>query len=300
MKNLLVPFDFQDPSIKAFRVACRFASDQKFSIVLLNVLETPGLLAEFFSSGDQLVRITDQAKDRMLEFASSVKDEYPGLKISTRVERGKPYEEILEVAEDIRARMIFLGENHQGSGAEQELGTTVYHVTLKSSVPVLTVKGNVTKLGDKIVVPLDLTRSFRRQLFSALVYGLNYGAEIYLVSVVIGGISIKESRIYRRLKDAKKSLEENGVKCHIKLFERSETHPYVRVLEYAKEIGAGMILVMTHEEGYTYDNYIGAFAHHIINESDVPVMSLTSLASKKNFGVTIKGVVDPLGMLFTA
>ncbi|MGC9471206.1 MAG: universal stress protein [Bacteroidales bacterium] len=298
MKNLLVPVDFRDPSLKAFRVACRFASDQNFSIVLLNVLETPGLLADFFASGDHLVRIADQAKNRMLELASPVKDEYPGLKITTRVEKGKPYQEILEVAEDIRARMIFLGENHQGSGAEQELGTTVYHVTLKSPVPVLTVKGNIEKPGDKIVVPLDLTRSVRRQLFSALVYGLNYGAEIHLVSVVIGGISIKDSRIYQRLKDAKKSLEENGVHCHMKLFERSDTPPYIRVLEYTREIGAGMILVMTHEEGYTYDNYIGAFAHHIINESEVPVMTLTSSASKKNFGITIKGIVDPLGMLF--
>jgi hypothetical protein len=70
------------------------------------------------------------------------------------------------------------------------------------------------------------------------------------------------------------------------------------VLEYAREIDASMILVMTHQEGYTHDNYIGAFAHHIINHSEVPVLSLTSSATSMNFRKLFKGVVDPIGILF--
>jgi nucleotide-binding universal stress UspA family protein len=181
---------------------------------------------------------------------------------------------------------------------QQDLGTTVYHVTLNSPVPVLTIKGNSKKFGDSLMVPLDLTRQTEKQLSSALVYALNYGLRISLVSALIGGIKKEKSRIYQKLQDARKTLEENGVECDIKLFDRSEMPPFMRVIEYAKETQAGMILVMTHQEGYTYDNYIGAFAHHIINQSEVPVLSLTASASNLNFRQLLADIVDPVGMLF--
>jgi nucleotide-binding universal stress UspA family protein len=170
-------------------------------------------------------------------------------------------------------------------------------VTLKSSVPVITLKGDFTRMGEKILVPLDLTKETSRQLSSALLYGLNYGAEIHLVSALIRGIEIIESRIYRKLSQAKNMLEENGVKCRFKIFERSDVAPFKRVLEYAGDIDAGMILLMTHEEGYTYDNYIGAFAHQIINQSKVPVLSLTSRATNFDDRNLLKGIVDPVGIL---
>jgi nucleotide-binding universal stress UspA family protein len=164
-------------------------------------------------------------------------------------------------------------------------------------VPVITVKGESNVFGKRILVPLDLTRETGKQLFSALAYGKNYGAKISLVSTLVGGIQRVQSRIYKKLGDAKRTMEENGVECDIKLFERSDVPPFIRVIEYAKEIDASMILVMTHQEGYTYDNYIGAFAHHIINHSEVPVLSLTSSATSLNYKQLFRGVVDPIGVL---
>lgn len=298
LKNILVPVDFNPSSIQALTFSVNLAQQVSGRIILLHVLETPGLLADFFSSGEHLVKITDQTKDKLIGLAESVRKDHAGLEIISRVERGKPYEKILEVANEIQARFIVLGENHQGHDMKQDLGTTVYHVTLKSPFPVLTIKGKAAKFGDNILVPLDLTRKTEKQLTSALVYALNYRTRITLVSALIGGIKMEDSRIYQKLQDARKTMVENGIECDIKLFERSEIPPFVRVIEYAKEIKAGMILVMTHQEGYTYDNYIGAFAHHIINQSEVPVLSLTASASNLDYRELLTRIVDPIGMLF--
>jgi nucleotide-binding universal stress UspA family protein len=298
LKNILVPVDFNPSSSQALKYALNLVHRFEGKIVLLNVLETPGLLADFFSSGDHLVKITDQTKDKLFQLSESVRKEHPGIEVISRVERGKPYEKILEVAKEIQARFIVLGENHQGNDAQQDLGTTVYHVTLRSPVPVLTVKGTSEEFGDSLLVPLDLTRQTDKQLSSALLYALNYDLRISLVSALIGGIKMEKSRIYQKLQDARNTLEKNGVTCDIKLFERSEKPPFTRVIEYSKQIQADMILVMTHQEGYTYDNYIGAFAHHIINESQVPVLSLTASASNLNFKQLLTDIVDPVGMLF--
>ena len=102
-KIILVPVDFNDPSLKAANYAAQLASGQNGEVILLNVFETPGLLFDFFSSGDELVKITNLAKDKLQELANSLLEKWPNVKFSTRVERGKPYQKILEAAEIGRA-----------------------------------------------------------------------------------------------------------------------------------------------------------------------------------------------------
>lgn len=296
LQNILVPIDFKDSSIKAAKYAYHMAQNINANIVLLNVIEIPGFFAELFSSGDELVKITDKAKDHLQHIKEQITKEGCKIQISTKIERGKPYQKIIEASEEVGARMIVLGENHQGESKEKDLGTTVYHVTLKSPVPVVTYKGAFDNEIDKILVPLDLTKQTKNQIFNSIAYGLDFKAKIYLVSALIGGVKLKESRIYKKLKQARRTLDENNVECEVQLFERSEIQPYQKVLDYAKEINADMILVMTHQEGYTHDNYIGAFAHHIINESEVPVMSLTASASSVDFKNILGALVDPFAI----
>jgi nucleotide-binding universal stress UspA family protein len=297
IQKILIPVDFKSPSVKALHYAGQLAEKTEAELYLLYVIDTPGILEQFFQATDHLVKITDQAKDRLLELAEQIKNERPSIKISTRVEMGKPYKKILEVLKEVDAQMIILGENHQGGDPEDELGTTVYHVTLKSPAPVLTFKGDVSKMKDRIVVPLDLTKETGKQLSAALFYGLEYGATIYLVSVLVGGIKKMDSRIWKKLEDAKETLEMNGVECKMKVFSRSDTPPFEQVLKYTRKVDAGMILLMTHQEGFTYDNYIGAFAHHIMNLSDVSVLSLTSTPVSLDFSPFFKALVDPMGLI---
>lgn len=296
IKKILVPVDFNEPSVQAVNYAGRLAEKVNAEIFLLNVLHIPGFLAQFFTDSDQLVKITEQAKEKLLQLAESLKKTYPGIVVKTGVESGKPYEKILNKSADWGAGMVILGENHQYGNPEDDLGTTVYHVTLKSKVPVLTVKGDISGMKDKIVVPLDLTKKTNEQLSAAIYYGKEYNAEIHLVSALVGGIEKIESRIYKKLKEAQEVFEMNGVECKMKLYKRSEVPPFKRILEYADEVDAGMILLMTHQEGYTYDNYIGAFAHHIMNLSKVSVLSITSVSNNLDFTPFFKALVDPIGV----
>jgi nucleotide-binding universal stress UspA family protein len=230
--------------------------------------------------------------------ANELAQMHPEVKVSSRVERGKRYERILRTAKEIDARMIILSENHEGEEAQKDLGSTVYHVTLKSLVPVLTLKGNAREFGPSIVVPLDLAQENRKQLYSALVYGLNYNAKIHLVSSLIPGVKLNQSLIYKKMLNARNTLVQNGVDTEIQIFEKDKRPTYQRVLDYAHEIDASMILIMTHKEGYKYDNYIGAFAHHLINQSRIPVLSLTASSTDFNFREIVKSIVDPVGMFF--
>jgi len=297
-KHILVPVDFQEPSKRAAAYALRLAKRLNSEVFLVHIIETTGIISTFFESGNLLVKVTDHAKDQLHDMVNELAKLDPEVKVSSRVERGKRYERILHIAKEVDARMIILGENHEGEEAQKDLGSTVYHVTLKSLVPVLTLKGDAKDFGPSIVVPLDLAQENKKQLFSALVYGLNYNAKIHLVSSLIPGVRVSQSLIYKKMRNAKSTLEQNGVETEIQIFEKDKRPTYQRVLDYAEEINAGMILLMTHKEGYNYDNYIGAFAHHLINRSTIPVLSLTASATDVNFRELMKTIVDPVGMFF--
>lgn len=296
LRDILVPLDFREPSLNALKYAINLAKRFNGKIHLLHVLEMGGFLADLFLSVDEVVKVTDKAKNSLNKIAEEIIVP-EGLEVATRIERGRPHEKILAVAHELHPRMVVMGENHQGTDSEQVLGVTVEQVTLNCEVPVITTKGTYDDLGGLMLVPLDLTKKTGRQISSAVLYAKHYNLRVRLVSAIIGGVSARESRIYKKLKKAKETFEKNGIECGVKLFPRSETPPYQRVLEYAGQIDATIILVMTHQEGYTYDNYIGAFAHHIINESRIPVLSLTSSASTFDYEEVLRDFLDPLSIM---
>jgi nucleotide-binding universal stress UspA family protein len=296
LRDILVPIDFKEPSLKALSYAINMAKRFNGKIHLLHVLEMGGFWTDLFISVDDVVKITDKAKDKLQQIADDMVIPHK-IETTTQIERGRPHEKILEVAHKLHPRIVIMGENHQGTDSKQILGVTAEQVTLNSEVPVITSKGNFNEMGSIMLVPLDLTKKTNRQISSAVLYAKHYDLSVCLVSAIIGGISARESRIHKKLSEAKETFENNGITCGMKLFPRSEVPPYHRVLEYANQINASLILVMTHQEGFTYDNYIGAFAHHIINESKVPVLSLTYSASAFDYQEVLKDFIDPLAIL---
>jgi nucleotide-binding universal stress UspA family protein len=295
-KNILVPVDFAQPSLHALRFACELGRVMKADIYLLYVVSKMDAISELFRDADELVKITLEVKNRFDELAKQYKKEF-GLDFHAHVERGKPYVEILEKANKIKARYIIMGDNHYKDKGVKILGSNANRVVRESSCPVITVKAETDHVFDHIVVPVDLSKESSKQVFVAIALGMQHNASVHLVSVVIGGIGSKESRIYKKMKKIQGVLEENGLHCTTKLYERSDTPPYKRVLDYAHTMKADMILMMTHQEGVEHDNYIGAFAYQIINESDIPVMTLTSRAIEKDVRRVLKKVIDPLGIL---
>ncbi|MFW5886561.1 MAG: universal stress protein [Bacteroidota bacterium] len=296
LKNILVPIDLKESSLNALRYAIDIAKRINGNIFLLHVIRTGDFWTRFLQDNNEFVKIIEKAKEDLDKIAEEYSKQYD-VNIETSVEGGKPYKIILEISNKLKARFIVIGDNDYPTPVKEELGSTIYHVVINSCIPVITVKGNKKRsIGDKVLVPLDLTVRSSKQVFSALALGINYKISIYLVSALIGGVKIAKSRIYKKLRVVQKTMQDNNIPCTYKLYERSEVAPHQRVLEYAKEIDADLILIMTHQEGFTHDNYIGAFAHHIINQSDRPVLSLTSTACEIKQDELMKNVVDPLGI----
>ncbi len=296
-KNILIPFDFSEVSENALKHGLEIARFIKGNVHLLFILEAGDMIAKLFRNDNELIKLSIETKSKLDKLADRYRKE-TGVAIHTEVVSGKVYEEVLKMAEKINARFIILGDDHREKYSENSLSSSATAIISRSEYPVIIAKGENTGVPKKIVVPLDLTKQTRYQVFNAIAFGIHYQAKIYLVSVVQGGINVLKSRIYSKLKKAQQTILENDVPCEIHVYERTDAPAYRKVLEYIKEVDADMLLMMTHQEGLKNDNYIGAFAYHIINESDIPVLALTDEAGEPDVTAVLKKIVDPIGILF--
>jgi nucleotide-binding universal stress UspA family protein len=290
--KILIAFDFHRQSVIALQQITSIARFLKAEIVLVYVIEPLDMISQMFRKEDQLIAIHKEL-DAKLKGLAEITSEITGLSVTHRIENGKVYEAIGKLAEEINPRFIVMGKNDADEGMTRYIGSNATHIINESKCPVITIKGQEHKLGYKnIVVPLDLKKTTREKVFNAISFGLHYNATIWLVSVLKGGISFRQSRIYARLKKAQKTIQDNGVPCNIKLFKNSKMPDHEVILHYAEDIDADLIMIMTHQESGFRDHYIGKFAHEIINGSEIPVMTMVPAALPKQKRI-VKSFVDP-------
>jgi len=134
IKNILVPLDFTEMSLKALHYAVPFAKQFGAKLTLVHVVEAPAHApdASFpaLVSGDRFAAIEKQL-DELIP---------PELSVDTTVRQNVPFNGILEVAAEINADLI-ITTTHGYTGLAQLLkGATVSNIVNRAPCPVLVVR----------------------------------------------------------------------------------------------------------------------------------------------------------------
>lgn len=290
--KILVCIDFQEQSLMGLHQCYDLVRFLKAEVVLLYVIESTDFF--FKKSNANMDKAKEEVEDRLRKLIE-VECEGSSLEFSYIIKTGKVSECIIETARELNARFIIMGKNGSTQGIKKFLGTNTTKVISESDFPVISVKGKHSIGYKNIVLPLDLSKSTREKVASAISFSKFFGSHIHLVSVHSVGIIFQATNLYNRIKKIERMFSNNGIKCSHKFFRRAELPDYQYVLDYSKEVDADLIIVMTHQEGRIRDYYIGAFAHHIINESEIPVLSLTpSLPLEEE--TVVESIVDPFNL----
>ncbi len=294
-KNILVPYNFDDESQFSLENTFKIAKHLKANIIVLHVIEISDTIKSFLKINEQVSDMEKNIHDKLSGIANAAKEK-SGLDVSCLVKKGKVYRQIIQAANELNVRFIVINKTVHTDEDRQVLSSNATRIIRESPVPVITMNANNRcKLDYKnILLPLDLTKRTREKLFNAIAFAMHYDATIRIVSVLTGGISARKSRIYKKMKKVQGIIEESGIKCTTKLFKKTEKPIHQVVLDYSAHVNADMIIIMTHQEANTSDNYIGAFANQIINESEVPVFSFThAAAANTDENSMAKTMVDP-------
>ncbi len=287
---LLVPVDFKEHSLKSIEYARILSAQLKAEIHLMHVLD----IEDWWVSSYEPEDLMNESFSKLLSL--SKRHDLPESTVF-RVLRGKRYERILGYARAVNPRFILMTDNYPDSTETKKIGSTLSRIIIEAKHPVITVKSTPGSIFKNILVPLDLTKDCRLKLFNSIALALSFGATLHIVTVVFGDIAFEESRLKEKIEKYKKFYDENQIKYTVTILSKDEEYAYREILDKGAELGCDSILIMTHREAVTIDNYLGAFAHHIINESKLPVVSINNASSQVNYSSFISRILDPLGLL---
>ena len=138
--RLLCPVDFSDSSLRALQFAFSLAEESDAHLTILHVFDWPSdeeLLVEQFDTPDLRRLVEERARGRLEALVTD--DVRTWCKPETKLGYGKPYAQILEVAEREGTDLIVIGVRGRNALDLTLFGSTTNQVVRRASCPVLTV-----------------------------------------------------------------------------------------------------------------------------------------------------------------
>jgi nucleotide-binding universal stress UspA family protein len=283
--KILVPIGFSEQSIIALGQAFNLAKIKNSDVVLLSVIEGQSMIESLFLD-DKSDELKAKVKSKLEDIASVYSSEY-GVDVDTMVAKGWVYEEVNKVADMISADLIVMGTNGVNSKSKF-IGSNAEKVVRLSKCPVITIKGKSHRDGcENIILPLDLEKQTKEKVTYALEYARYWDATIRIVSVILRDNNDVRSKLIKNIKQVEQFILDAGVKCTSEIIEGEKKITLGDfVFDYEKKFDADMIMIMTKKEELTLSNNISVTARYIINNSDIPVMSIRPKEVKHITGPT--------------
>ncbi|MEW6470149.1 MAG: universal stress protein [Bacteroidota bacterium] len=280
--RILIPIDFSEQSYIALSQSYNLAREIDADLTLLYVIEDRGALFQFFSK-KQHADIKKNIQKELDKVAAEA-EKKSKLKVETMIAKGAPYEKITEVAEMINATFIIMGKNGTETIKKKFLGSNALKVVRESKVPVITIRGKRHRDGCvNIVLPLDLTKETKEKVSKAMWLARLYkGARIRVVSVLFTTDEFVVNRLTRQMGQVRSFIEAGGIECTAEIIKgiKGEETLAQNIIDYANKVEGDLIMIMTQQEVDFTPYFIGSAAQEMINNSEVPVMSIIPMPKK--------------------
>lgn len=270
--KILVPIDFSEQSLIALSQSYNLANKINAQLILLYVIEEVNPMVKRLYK--ELNEIRGAVESNLKNLAEE-KTKETGLQISVQIEEGKIYNKIVEVAQNEKVNFIVMGT--KGNLNSKFIGSNANKVVKTAPCPVITIKGKNHKVGcDKIVLPLDLSKETSDKVAKAIEIAKLFRADIYIVSILKTGKEEIVNKLKEQLYIVRKHIERENIKCVAEVVKilKSEESLANAVIKYAEKIEADLLMIMTQQEKDIKELFIGSKAKEVINNSEIPVLSI--------------------------
>ncbi len=279
--QIVIPVDFGDQAMIAISQSYNLARLTRSEITLLYVIDDDFLkpFQDIVSAKHNYEQhLRDDIGIKLKELATKISSE-SGVKVNTIIRTGKIYEQIVEASRDVNAQLIIMGTMGAVGLKKRFLGSNASRVVRESECPVITIKGKDHRFGIKhILLPLDLTKETKEKVDKAVELATMFGSVIHIVTIVESDDEFIMNRLTRQMNQVEDFIGAAGIKCDSEFV--SGKNVVEEILQAAKRVEADLIMIMTQQEvGFT-DLFISSAAHEIINNSDIPVLSIRPTPKK--------------------
>lgn len=282
-ETILIPVDGSDTAKRAATVGREFAQRYDARLEVLHVLEDQSRLPG--QEGDQ----TPEEKGR--EILDEIVDLTAGsdIEIDTHLVEGQPHEAITEHATEIDSDLIVMGRHGRSGLRERLLGTVTDRLLRHTSIPVLTVPGEVSEhttggTYENILITTDGSENAERAAPYGEDIAQHFESTLHLLNVVdvqaeagafdAGGVS----------EDFIERLEEEGHEAIERLAQQIDDDnvpvqsDVVRgdsqeaIADYTGDHDIGLIVMASEGESNLASQSLGSVTDRVLRTVDVPVL----------------------------
>ena len=261
MENIIVGFDFSTGSANAVDLAIDIANRWHKDIRLVYVKE----------QAQDEAPIREEIERRNAGVAHLLK----GIKLEYVIREGVVSTELTKQAEEDNASLVIVGTNGMSGYKRNWMGKNTYRTITDSKVPVLSVREgyNFNKNLDRIVLPLDSTDVTRQKVIIAEKFARTFGSEIHILGLNTSDSKDIRGTVSSFVNQVARHLAKNNIRYVTKIVDVPKNLT-LTTLEYASEINADMIVIMTEQEKAISNLLMGTFAQQMITDSNIPVVSV--------------------------
>lgn len=272
MKDIIVAIDFSQGSLHALDYAIEFANYLKSNLMMVwvnnQLTQEPGFSGEGNHNRDEAIRNFE-------EIIAEKKSSLLHGTLNYKLRRGKVYQEIAVQAKAGNASIIIAGTHGVTGYEEFWIGSNAYRIVSYAPCPVITVRYDfkIKPEGVKrIVLPIDSSADTRQKVPFAAQIAREFGADIHLLSIYSTNLKSMNRRVDNSIIMTQKFLQDEGINFSTtNLKAENITNS---TLQYAHEIDADLIAIMTEQETNANNILLGPFAQQMVNYSSIPVLSI--------------------------
>jgi len=270
MKQIIVPIDFSEESLNGLKLAIIFANQFKANIQMVYV-QKPGSEIGRLDFQEEHKQAQDAFEKIIKDYAGTL---YDPKQIEYHIKKGKIYQEVINQAEAFDESAIILS-THGASGFEELfIGSNALKIISASGLPVITVRhGAAVRRIETIVFPIDPSLVTRQKAPYTVFVAKAFGAEIQVLGVSSSSSVEAENRIAAYTKQVCEYFTEHGIKH--KVTNRLGKGIANTVLEFANEIRADLVSIMTEQSDSLSDIFLGTNAQQMLSKLLVPVLNIT-------------------------
>lgn len=253
--TIIVPWDFTDKADAAFQHAMKVSGITKAAIHLLHIVKK--------SKEEQA------AQEKMQQIALELEQKH-GTRPEVSAVAGSIFKTIGQMADKKNAEMVIMG-THGIRGMQKLTGSWALKVIVSSKAPFVVVQAPPKSNSFKnIVFPVDFKKENKEKL-----KWTEYLAEHFKFKIHILRPNFTDERLKKKADNnllfVRNYLSEKGIDFNIDT--AKNTNFAEGTIEYAKEINADLVLIMTTKNIGFSDYVMGASEQQIIaNSAQVPVM----------------------------
>ena len=275
-QTVLIAIDLEDATLHRLELSYPNLVHLAGKVFLMYVIDK-----ETIEHADEEERnhIVKEKNEQLAALATNIQKK-TNIEVKPVIQIGHPADEILKASVSYGVDLIAMSTHtHPEDDYPQKntLGSTVKKVLHQSPVPVFTFNSNVPlRKIEKILLPLDLTAETRQKVTNAIDFAGKLNASIHIVAVFNSSYEEIKQQLEEQMALARNFIEESNIPVTTKLItsEKGNRHLAFRILEYAEEIDADLIMIMTQQETRIEKFFMGSAADTILRFAKVPVMSV--------------------------